>query len=257
MTPRVKRWCVVSVAAGLAGLVGCQKPRSDRCPPNNITVSPGPDFTVLRASFPRAEDLVWHDRMCTGVRLREGREPDSLPGGRVNVWIARGDVIGHVDRNPQGFYQASVRGTQPHGTRIVAELVGSPSVTGHRFHAWAEVPSAVTRVSPSAGFALRAGEGVDVHWTGGDSSHVSVVVMITAGPEDTAREGYILGCVAPRSPGRFMVPREALAARFIPAGADHVSVAVTADNRVTEDDYALDVTPIGAGDDLVRGTYAR
>lgn len=245
---------IASCALALLAL-GCRHKPSDKVAVNNITVSPGAEFTVLRANFPRAEDLVFHDASCTGVRLHEGREPDSLPGGRVNVWIARGDVVGHVERNRDGVYQAQVRGGLPHGARVVAELLGSTEVQGHRFRAWAEVPSAVTPTAPPEGFSQHAGAPMELRWAGGDSSHVSVVVMVTVG--DRGSEGYILGCVAPRAAGKFVVPAAALARGLIPEGADRVSVAVTADNRVTEDEYALDVTPLGTNADLVNGRFVR
>jgi hypothetical protein len=66
----------------------------------------------------------------------------------------------------------------------------------------------------------------------------------------------MLSCVVPRAPGSFTLPAAGLAAGLIPAGVDTVTVVATADARVREGDYAIDVTPVGRDEDLVTGTIS-
>jgi hypothetical protein len=43
----------------------------------------------------------------------------------------------------------------------------------------------------------------------------------------------------------------------MPSDADTVTVTVAADDRVVEEEYALDVTPVGSADDRAVGSFAR
>ncbi len=180
-----------------------------------------------------------------------------LDGGRVELWVVGGDPIGRVDRSPDGRYHAVVRTALEPGTRVAGNLVGSNAIPAHRFRTPAHVPRAVERIKPDAGFALHAGEGLPVTWRGGDSSHVAVVVTVSHGSADTAQSGWLLTCVVPRARGRFVVPASAFPLARLPTNADTVTVTVAADDRVEEEEYALDVTPVGSAEDQVRGTFAR
>lgn len=222
-----------------------------------LGLSPGPSFAVLGATLYADRDLRYRDGQCLGVKLVQGREPPMLDGGRVELWVVGGDQIGHVDRSPEGRYHAAVRSVLPPGTRVAGNLVGSASIVAHRFHSPAHVPLPVQRIKPDAGFSLRLGEPLPVTWRGGDSSHVALVVTVSHGPAEAATDGWLLTCVVPRGRGRFSVPATALPREHIPADADTVTVTVAADDRVVEEEYALDVTPVGSAEDQAAGRFVR
>ncbi len=245
----------VALSAAVALCVGCShEPRHQ--PRYDVTVSTGSDVTVLRAAFQSPDGAAWSDADCVGVRVREGREPPSLAAGRVDVWVPGGAIVGHVDLHPPRGYQAQVRGALSPGTRVAAGIAGSTSVAGHRFTATVPVPAPVRRTAPEAGFRLRPGAPLRVTWAGGDSSHVAVVVQVAHGAPEQSPEAWMLSCVVPRAPGGFTIPGAALAQAHLPPGSDAVSVAVTADGRAVDGEYALDVTPVGTEDDLVSGVVA-
>jgi hypothetical protein len=206
---------------------------------------------------PGAPALAPRYLLCLGVSLAAGREPPMLDGGRLDLWVVGGDPIGHVDRSAEGRYHAAVRTALEPGTRVAGSLAGSNAVEAHRFHSPAHVPLAVQRITPDAGFALRAGEGLPVTWRGGDSTHVALVVTVSRGPGDAAQSGWLLTCVVPRGRGRFVIPARAFPAGRVPADADTVTVTVAADDRVVEEEFALDVTPVGSADDQAVGTFVR
>lgn len=220
-----------------------------------MSVNPGPNFTALGAAFYPDADVVYRDANCTAVRLREGREPASLNAGRVEAWVVSGPVLGHVDPRPDGNYQAAVRATLPHGTRLAGSVAGTAVVPAHRFRSPARVPQPVRTTAPSAGFRSDANHLPEVRWEGGDSSHVTLQSSFTRGPLEQSQDGLVLTCVVPRTAGSFTLP--ASAARVIPDGADTVALVVTATDRVQEGDYAFDVSPIGSADDVIRGTFTR
>lgn len=242
----------------LAALVSCRRPAGAGLAPRYLLgLSPGPSFSVLGATLYADRDLRYRDAQCLGVSLAGGREPPMLDGGRVDLWVVGGDPIGHVDRSAEGRYHAAVRGVLEPGTRVAGSLAGSTSVEAHRFHSPAHVPLAVQRIKPDAGFALRRGEPLPVTWRGGDSSHVMLVVTVSRGPAEQASAGWLLTCVVPRGRGRFSIPAAAFPAGQVPADADTVTVTVAADDRVAEEEYALDVTPVGSADDQAVGVYRR
>lgn len=246
------------LALALLASASCRRTAEPSLAPRYLLgLSPGPSFTVLGATLYADRDLQYHDANCLGVTLTGGREPPMLDGGRVELWVVGGDPIGRVDRSPDGRYHAAVRTALPPGTHVAGNLVGSNSVPAHRFRTPAHVPLAIQRIKPDAGFALRAGEGLPVTWRGGDSSHVALVVTVSHGPADTAQTGWLLTCVVPRGRGRFAIPASAFPRARIPADADTVTVTVAADDRVVEEEYALDVTPVGSAEDQAVGSFAR
>ncbi len=248
-----------SLLAAFVAAVACRRSPAGPAPAPRylLGLSPGPSFTVLGATLYADRDLRYRDSQCLGVKLVQGHEPPMLDGGRVELWVVGGDQIGHVDRSPAGRYHAAVRSVLTPGTRVAGNLVGSPSVAAHRFHSPAHVPLPVQRIRPDAGFALRLGEPLPVTWRGSDSSHVAIVVTVSRGPAEAATEGWLLTCVAPRGRGRFSIPATAFPREHIPADADTVTVTVAADDRVVEEDYALDVTPVGSAEDQAVGRFVR
>ena len=76
-------------------------------------------------------------------------------------------------------------------------------------------------------------------------------------PQGSRGDGLLINCVVPRAPGVFVVPAAATRAALVPAGAVSVQLLVAATNRVQEDDYAIDVTPLGGEADQTFGTLAR
>ncbi len=244
----------VRTSLALLTLTACRAHDPPRQVPYNVTVSIGTDLTVLRGSFTDPSSLAWSSPDCIGIRLHDNAEPASLPAGRINVWTPFGAVIGHVDPRPGGVYQAQVRGALPPGTHVAAAIQGSSAVPAHRFRTAPTVPARVRRLAPEGGMTLHPGAPLRVAWEGGDSSHVAVLLLAAHGSPDTAAEAWMVSCVVPRAPGGFTVPAAALARAYLPSGADTWSVAVTADNRVVEDDFALDVTPVATPDDVVTGT---
>ncbi len=243
--------------AGLVGLVvclGCSRSQSaDGAPPYVLGVSVGPEFIVLGATFAPPEAVAWRQGPCTATRLRNGREPANLEGNQVDYWVVAGAHLGAARRRSDGTYQAVVRGTLPPGTRLAAEIVGSPDVPGHRWRTPARVPSRVRRRAPEAGFLLRPAEGLALAWEGGDSSHVALSVTLDTGETGAGGEGWLVNCVVARAPGRFAVPGAAFVHAGVPAGVRAVSVAMVAADRAREGDYALDVSPLATDPDLVRG----
>ncbi len=236
----------------------CRRPGGPALAPRYLVgLSPGPSFAVLGATLYADRDLVYRDAQCLGVALAGGREPPMLDAGRVELWVVGGDPIGHVDRSADGRYHAAVRTALEPGTRVAGNLVGSSAVPGHRFHTPARIPRAIQRIKPDAGFALRAGEALPVTWRGGDSSHVALVVTVSRGPADAAQTAWLLTCVVPRGRGRFVIPAGAFPRARMPSDADTVTVTVAADDRVVEEEYALDVTPVGSADDQAVGRFAR
>lgn len=246
------------LALALLAPAACRRPARPALAPRYLLgLSPGPSFAVLGATLYADRDLRYRDAQCLGAPLAGGGEPPMLDGGRVELWVVGGDILGHVDRSPDGRYHAAVRASLAPGTRVAGSLVGSNAVPAHRFRSPARVPRAVERVGPDAGFALRAGAGLPVAWRGGDSSHVALVVTVSRGPADAAQAGWLLTCVVPRARGRFVIPAAAFAQAGVPADADTVTVTVAADDRVVEGEYALDVTPVGSAEDRVAGAFAR
>lgn len=240
--------------AALLALASCRRKTDDAPAPRFLVgVSTSPEFTAIGGSFYAAQDIAYRDRACLGLRLRDGREPASLEAGRVEAFVVGGAVLGHADRRADGTYQAAVRAVLPAGTAVSARAAGSNAVPAHTFHTPARVPHPVRMTAPARGFALTRGQPLTVRWEGGDSSDVMIVVQVTRGAEGRG-EGWMLTCVVPRAEGSFAVPAAALAARFIPEGADTVTVVATADERVREGEYAVDVTPVGSDDDLVSGS---
>lgn len=240
--------------ASLLALASCKRAASNAPAPRFLVgISPSPEFTAIGGSFYAAQDIAYRDRDCLGVRLRDGREPAALDAGRVEAFVVGGDVLGHADRRAEGTYQAAVRAVLPAGTPVSARIAGSNGVPAHTFHTPAHVPHAVRATAPARGFALTRGQALTVRWDGGDSSDVMIVVQATRGA-DARGEGWMLTCVVPRAEGSFTIPAAALAARFIPQDADTATVVATADDRVREGEYAVDVTPVGSDDDLVSGS---
>jgi len=239
-------------------VAGCRhRARPPAAPRYLLGLSPGPSFTVLGATLYADRDLRHRDSECLGVKLVQGREPPMLDGGRVELWVVGGDQIGHVDRSPDGRYHAAVRSSLAPGTRVAGNLVGSASVAAHRFHTPARVPLAVQRIKPDTGFSLRVGEALPITWRGGNSSHVAIVVTVSRGPAESATDGWLLTCVVPRGRGRYSIQPTALPREHIPADADTVTVTVAADDRVVEDEYAFDVTPVGSAEDQAVGRFVR
>ncbi len=248
-----------SLLAAVVALASChRRPTGPSLAPRYLLgLSPGPSFTVLGATLYADRDLRYRDAQCLGVKLAQGREPPMLDGGRVELWVVGGDQIGHVDHSADGRYHAAVRSALAPGTRVAGNLVGSASVPAHRFHSPAHVPLAVQRIKPDPGFSLRLGEPLPVTWRGGDSSHVALVVTVSRGPAENAADGWLLTCVVPRGRGRFSIPPTAFPREHVPADADTVTVTVAADDRVEEEEYALDVTPVGSAEDQAAGRLVR
>jgi hypothetical protein len=237
--------------------LACRKPAPPEGPAPRLLVgvSTSTDMTVIGASLYPANALAYRDRACLGVRLRDGREPASLNGGRVEAFVVNGNVLGHADLTAAGVYQAAVRAVLPPGTLVSARIAGDTAVPALTFHTPAPVPQNVRVTAPARGFALTPGEGLTVRWEGGDSSDVMIVLQATRGA-NAQGDGWMLSCVVPRAPGSFTLPTAGLAAGLIPAGVDTVTVVATADARVREGDYAIDVTPVGRDEDLVTGTIS-
>lgn len=249
--PPLRRLAAALLTAALA--TTCRRaPSVDLAPRFTLGVSPGPGLTVLGATLVGDAQVAYRDARCLGVRLRDGREPPSLEGGRVEAWVVAGAVLGHVDRDPAGRYFAQVRGSLEPGVRVSASLAGSADVPEHRFRTPAVVPRAIRRTAPARGFTVRPGAPLAVAWAEGDGRDVMVLLTING----AAGDGYQLTCVAPRAAGRFDVPGAALATSLLPPQAREVSLVAVADDRVREGDYALDVTPVGSPDDEVLGAVA-
>lgn len=247
-----------TLALALLAAASCRRPGGTTLAPRYLLgLSPGPSFTVLGATLYADQDLQYRDAQCLGVSLVEGHEPPMLNAGRGELWVVGGDPIGRVDRSPDGRYHAAVRAALEPGAQVAGSFVGSDAVPAHRFHRPARVPLAIRRIKPDAGFALRAGEGLPVTWRGGNSSHVALVVTVSRGPAEAAQTGWLLTCVVPRARGRFVIPASAFPRARVPSDADTVTVNVAADDRVAEEEYALDVTPVGSADDQAVGTFAR
>lgn len=221
-----------------------------------VGIGPGPGMTAFTASFARVSDLRYRDAHCTATSLTGGAEPPSLDGGRVEAWVAGGQVLGHVDCSSSGAYRAAVRTTLPPGTRLAASVAGGAEVPAHRFRSPAKVPTAVRHTAPAQGFNLNAGRGLEVRWEGGDSSHVSLTLSLEP-PQGTPGNGLLISCVVPRAAGVFTIPAAALSASTVPLEARSVQLLVAATDRVREGDFALDVVPLGGEDDQVVGSYAR
>lgn len=218
-----------------------------------VGVSTSPEFTAIGANFYPSSEIGYRDRECLGVRLRDGGEPPSLEAGRVEAFVVDGPVLGHADRSAAGVYQAAVRAVLPVGTLVSARIAGSEAVPARSFHTPARAPAAVRVVAPPAGFVLTRGRALTVRWQGGDSGSVMIVLQATGGA-GAQGVGWMLTCVVPRSPGRFELPAGGLREGLIPASANAVTVVATADERVREGDYAIDVTPVGRDVDLVAGS---
>lgn len=253
MVPAMPRHAHVFAAA--LALVACRRgaPTSALAPHYLVGVSTSTELTAIGANFYAETDLAYRDRECLGLRLRDGREPPSLEGGRVEAFVVDGAVLGHADRRAEGVYQAAVRAVIPAGTPVSAQIAGSEGVPARRFHTPARVPQAVRAVAPTRGFSLTPGQPLRVQWQGGDSSSVMIVLQATRGAQ-AAGEGWMLMCVVPRAPGGFDLPAAGLRAGLIPAGADTVTVVASADERVREGDHAIDVTPIGRDEDVITGS---
>jgi hypothetical protein len=235
---------------------GAAPPDESAAPRFVVGIGPGPGMTAFTATFTRAADLRYRDAHCTATSLNAGAEAPSLDGGRVEAWVAGGQVLGHVDRSPDGMYRAAVRASLPPGTRLAASVAGGPEVPAHRFRSPAKVPANVRHTAPAQGFNLRAGSGLEVRWEGGDSSHVSLTLSLEP-PQGTVGAGLLVTCVVPRAPGAFTIPAAAVSPALVPAEARSVQLLVAATDRVREGDYALDVVPLGGEDDQVVGAYAR
>ncbi len=243
--------------ASIAGLSckGPAAPQADtRAPLYVVGIGPGAGLTAFTATFLRARDLRYRDAHCTAVSLTDGAEAPAADGGRFEAWVAGGQVLGHVDRAPDGVYRAAVRVTLTPGTRLAGGIAGGADVPAHRFRSPATVPTAVRRVAPAQGFNLRATEGLAVRWEGGSGSHVSLTLSLEP-PQGTRGNGLLVSCVAPRAPGAFTVPAAAFAAA--PAEAQSAQLLVAATDRVREGDYALDAVLLGSEDDQVVGAFAR
>ncbi len=221
-----------------------------------VGIAPGEGMTAFTATFVRERDLRYRDAHCTAVTLRDGAEPPALDGGRVEAWVAGGQVLGHVDRASDGSYRAAVRVSLPEGTRLAAGVAGGADVPAHRFRSPATVPSPVRRVAPAQGFNLRAGAGLPVRWEGGAGSHVTLTLSLEP-PQGSRGDGLLVTCVVPRAPGAFTLPAAALRPELVPAGAQSAQLLVAATDRVREGEFALDVVPLGGESDQVVGAYAR
>ncbi len=221
-----------------------------------VGIGPGTGITAFTASFARESDLRYRDAHCTATPLTSGTEPPSLDAGRVEAWVAGGQVLGHVDCTRSGAYRAAVRTTLPPGTRLAASVAGGAEVPAHRFRSPAKVPTSVRRAAPAQGFNLRAGSGLEVRWEGGDSSHVTLTLSLEP-PQGTPGAGLLVSCVVPRAAGRFTIPAAALSASLVPSEARSAVLLVAATDRVREGDYALDVVPLGGEDDQIVGSFAR
>lgn len=241
----------------VAALAGCNRPAPPvEAPRFVLGVSVGPEFTVLAATFTPPAAVAWRQGPCTATALRAGREPASQEVQRIDYWVVAGAPLGSARRRPEGSYQAAVRGTLAPGTRLAAEIVGGPEVPDHRWRTPARVPARVRRTAPAAGFSLGVGESLALAWEGGDSSHVALSVTLDAGGPEPS-DGWLVSCVVPRGPGRFVVPAAAFAQPGVPPTARAVSVALVAADRAQEGEYALDVSPLAVDDDLVRGSLSR
>lgn len=246
----------VLVACGC--VVACTKasaPVESGPPQYVIGVGPGAGMTAITATFTRPQDVKYRDAHCTAVALDDGAEPPSLEGGRVEVWVAGGQVLGHVDRNAAGAYRAAIRAVLPPGTRLAGSVAGGAGVPAHRFRAPAVVPSPVQTMAPAQGFNARPTQGLDVRWQGGDSSHVSITLSFEP-PQGTHGAGLLVSCVVPRAPGRFTVPAGAMGAAIVPHDARSVQLLVAATDRVRDGAYALDVIPLGGEGDQIVGTWS-
>ncbi len=247
-------------AAGLlaCALVACKPPsppREDKAPRNVVVVGPGREFTVIMGSFTAARDVRYHDAHCLAVPMHDGAEPVSAPAGRLEAWVVAGDILGHVERNADGVYQAAVRTVLPAGTRVAANIPGSADVPAHRFRTPATVPTAVRREAPAPGFVVRVGEGLPVRWSGGSGSLVTLTLSLE--PAGGRGDGLLVTCAAPARRGTFTIPAGALARALVPDGAVTARLAVAATDRAREGDYALDVVLVGGGDEQVSGAVAR
>lgn len=238
-------------------VMSCRRPTPPEGPAPRLLVgvSTSPEMTVIGASFYPQQAIAYRDRECLGLRLRDGREPASLNAGRVEAFVVNGSVLGHADPSPDGTYRAAVRAVLPRGTPVSARIAGDNAVAAMQFHTPAPVPDNVRVTAPVNGFQLVAAQGLAVQWSGGDSGHVMIVLQVTRGARAEG-DGWMLMCVAPRAPGRFTLPAAGLAAGLVPAGADTVTVVATADARVREGEYAIDVTPLGRDADVISGTLA-
>ncbi len=239
-------------------LVACRPPappREDKAPRNVVMVGPGPAFTVIMGSFTAARDVRYHDANCLAVPMHDGAEPVSAPAGRLETWVVAGDILGHVERNRDGVYQAAVRTVLPAGTRVAANIPGSADVPAHRFRTPAMVPTAVRREAPAAGFVVRVGEGLPVRWSGGSGSHVTLT--LTLEPAGGHGAGLLVTCAAPARAGAFTIPAAALTRALVPDGVVTARLAVAATDRAREGDYALDVVLVSDGGAEVSGTVAR
>lgn len=239
----------------VAVAMGC-KPAPEAPPQHVVTVSAGPDFTVIGASFVNAAQVAWREGPCFAVSLRGVDALPSDDGGRVEAWVVAGPVLGHADRGADGVYRATVRARLPEGTRLAAEIAGGGAVARHRWRTPATVPTAVTRRAPGEGFVLRPSAGLALAWSGGTSSHVAVSVTVARPSVGSAPEPtWEVTCVVPRAPGQFTIPAGAFARfRQWPAMVpEAVTVAVVACDRAQEGAYALDAMPVARPEDLVRG----
>lgn len=250
------RWMLATVVVCACKSAPAPQAEPSTAPRFVVGVSPGPGMTAFTASFVRESDLRYRDAHCTATSLRDGAEPPSLDGGRVEAWVAGGQVLGHTDRSAEGVYRAAVRVALPAGTPLAASVAGGADVPAHRFRSPAKVPTSVRRTAPAQGFNLRAGSGLEVRWEGGDSSHVTLTLSLEP-PQGTQGAGLLVSCVVPRSSGSFTIPAAALSPSLVPAEARSAVLLVAATDRVREGDYALDVVPLGGEDDQVVGTFAR
>ncbi len=240
----------------LLALAACREaPRPDesKAPRNVVVVGPSPGFTVIMGSFTAPRDVRYHDAHCLAVPTQDGAEPVSANAGRVEAWVVGGAILGHVERNGDGVYQAAVRTVLAPGTRLAGNIPGSADVPAHRFRTPATVPTAVRREAPAAGFTARAAEGLAVRWSGGSASHVTLT--LTLEPAGGRGAGLLVTCAAPAAPGAFTIPAAALAAA--PEGATTARLALAATGRAREGDYALDVVLVGGDDAEVRGSFTR
>jgi hypothetical protein len=235
-------------------LAACKpSPDTSLAPRFVMGVGASQDFTVFTATFVAPRDLRYHDAHCTAVGLEGGAEPPSLAGGRVEVWVAAGPVLGHVDQSPDGRYQAAVRAVLPHGTRLAGSIAGGPEVPAYRFRAPARVPAPVHKLEPSQGFVLHTTRGITVRWEGGDSSHVTTTLSFEP-PAGSHGPGALISCVVPRAPQRFTITPAVFAAARVPREATSVTLVVAATDRVRAGDHALDVSLVGSTADEVFGS---
>jgi hypothetical protein len=220
-----------------------------------VSVAAGTGMTAITATFSDPATLRFRNESCVAVTLHHGAEPPAQHAGRVEAWIAGGQILGHTDRSSEGMYQAAIRATLPAGTPIAASNSGGTDVAAHRFRKSVRVPQGIRRTAPGQGFSVRSGAGVLVRWEGGDSSHVSITLSFEP-PQGTTGDGVLINCVVPRSPGNYTVTADALSRSHIPTQAQSLQVLVVPVDRVRDGDYALDATTLVSDSDQIFGTLS-